>query len=129
MPKDKRVKGCPNINCSLHIKKKKQKADVEYCPECGEKLIYVCKVCFREIQDSGLKHNTCRLCEVEKMEKKEKAVQTAKDIAGKGVKTVVGLGVTIGAAVYSKESKELINVAVKHSDRLIKDSLKMVFKK
>ena len=35
MSKDRRVKGCPNEKCVMHLDKKKLDSDNEFCPKCG----------------------------------------------------------------------------------------------
>ena len=60
--KDKRIKGYPNENCPEHLNKKKYKADDNFCKKCGMRLIYVCSICHKEIEDiEG--HLLCMNCE------------------------------------------------------------------
>ncbi len=39
---DVRKKGCPNERCIQFFNKVKHSSDINYCPKCGTKLIYVC---------------------------------------------------------------------------------------
>ena len=75
MATDKRVKGCSNPECVNHIKRIKMKAENEYCPKCGAELVFVCKKCFKEIQDIDEDHSICTHCIEEAQEKKEKRIE------------------------------------------------------
>lgn len=58
--------------------------------KCGSRLIFVCEKCFAEIEDIDHSHKKCKRCEAEATEKKEKAKDTVKNVAGsKGVKEAV----------------------------------------
>lgn len=72
MVKDRRVKGCPNERCEMHILKVKQDGDDNYCSKCGERLIYVCAKCFRQLEGTDEKGRICRQCEVEIKDKRVK---------------------------------------------------------
>ena len=86
MQKDKRKKGCPNEACELHKKQVKQGVEVDYCPKCGTKTIFVCEKCFCEIQDIDEKHIICDRCEAERKQKLEETKEKGKEIAaGKDV--------------------------------------------
>lgn len=83
-----RKKACPNEQCKTY-QKKKYNAKVNYCPECGEKLIYVCKThgCFKPLDETQPKHEYCFECETKREDRKYQAKQIAKK-AGAGVAVV-----------------------------------------
>ena len=90
MQKDKRKKGFPNEACELHKKQVKQGVEVDYCPKCGTKTIFVCEKCFCEIQDIDEKHIICDRCEAERKQKLEETKEKGKAIAAKGGKVIIG---------------------------------------
>ena len=49
--KDKRIKGCPNVNCPDFMEKKKYSPDDHYCKKCGTPLVFVCARCYRPVKD------------------------------------------------------------------------------
>lgn len=89
---DRRKKGCPNEHCIQHINKVKNNAEIDYCPKCGSKLIFVCEKCFSQIEDIDLRHRICIRCKTEAEEKREKAIEKGNEIAKKYlVMPVVGI--------------------------------------
>ena len=72
---DLRKKACPNECCKTH-RKKKYSAKINYCPECGEKLIYVCKAhgCFKPLDEAEPEHSYCRECRTKREDRKEQAI-------------------------------------------------------
>jgi DNA-directed RNA polymerase subunit RPC12/RpoP len=111
--KDKRVKGCPNDLCSMHINRKKQPVDNNYCPKCASKLIFVCEKCFTEIEDIDYSYKKCKRCEAEVNEKKKKANDSVKNVAGK-IATIGAAVVGVAAAGIQKEGvKQATNVGTK----------------
>lgn len=82
MKADKRKKGCPNDDCIEHGRRTYQKVEVNYCPECGTRLVYVCQKCFSEMEDKKNPNQCiCDSCEAEKAAKKEKLKDDAKKAA------------------------------------------------
>lgn len=126
--KDKRVKGCPNVNCEMHKNKKQQDNKNDYCPKCGTKLVYVCKKCFKEIEDNGPSHTICSLCEAKEEEKKQKMADDLKNVgtvalsAGAGI---VALASKAGKKVIDDNKSEIINTGAK----FIENSINKVIKK
>ena len=110
MMKDKRKKGCPNQDCKRNKKKKRFAADNESCPDCGEKLVFVCKRCFGPIEDEDIKHRKCASCEAKAKDRKDKVVGVAK----KGGLAIGGLFATgVGLVLSNKdEAKELAADAI-----------------
>lgn len=122
---DKRSKGCPNIICEQHKKKVKYKADNDFCPKCGTRLIYVCAKCFKEIEDIDEKHRICRGCEADALEKKEKV----RDGAVKAGKAVVGLASTVVVGVATNLKKDGTKAAIKTGTKFVETAAKAVLKK
>ena len=118
--KDKRAKGCPTENCVMHTEKVKQSADNDFCPKCGAKLVYVCKKCFRQIEDVDPKHQSCELCEAKAEEKHREWKDKAKGIAAKGIIPVAAIGAGIVNKVGKDFEKEVINKGAKVVEAMLK---------
>lgn len=118
--KDKRAKGCPTENCVMHTEKVKQSADNDFCPKCGAKLVYVCKKCFRQIEDVDPKHQICELCEAKAEEKHREWKDKAKGIAAKGIIPVAAIGASIVNKVGKDFEKEVINKGAKVVEAMLK---------
>ena len=73
MPKDKRIKGCPNPDCECNRKKHKYTADDRFCTRCGSELVFVCKVCFKKLADEGPQHVICGKCAAERDDRRNDA--------------------------------------------------------
>ena len=119
-----RVKGCPNVNCDNHMKKKKFSTSIKYCPKCGAETIYVCSKCYREIEDLGSSHRLCEYCEADRKAKLAKIGDAAKDatekIVGVGV-AAVGVAAAAAAKVGEKEiGKVAADAAKAVVDKVIK---------
>lgn len=82
---DSRKKACPNEQCKTY-QKKKYNVKVNYCPECGKKLIYVCKAhgCFKPLDETQPKHEYCQECQAKRDDTKEQVKQLAKKVGGAG---------------------------------------------
>ena len=118
--KDKRAKGCPTENCVMHTEKVKQSADNDFCPKCGAKLVYVCKKCFRQIEDVDPKHQICELCEAKAEEKHREWKDKAKGIAAKVIIPVAAIGAGIVNKVGKDFEKEAINKGAKVVEAMLK---------
>lgn len=132
MTTDKRVKGCSNPECVNHVKKIKMKAEDEYCPKCGAELVFVCKKCFKEIQDIDEDHRICNHCIEEAQEKKEKRIEKVKDY-GKKAAVAAGTGiVAVGGKIVTKvmkdEEKEIVKVGVEVAKKGIAAAKNVVLK-
>jgi len=80
--KDKRIKGCPNVNCTDFMEKKKYSPDDHYCRKCGTPLVFVCARCYRPIKDiEGL-----RICPDCKGRPEKKVTRAAKKAGEKAMK-------------------------------------------
>lgn len=80
--KDKRIKGCPNVNCPDFMEKKKYSPDDHYCRKCGTPLVFVCARCYRPIKDiEGL-----RICPDCKGRPEKKVTRAAKKAGEKAMK-------------------------------------------
>lgn len=116
---DMRNKGCPNVSCEMHMKKKKWGTGIKYCPKCGTETIYVCSKCFREIEDLGSGHRICKYCEAKRKAKLAKVGDTAKEAVGK----VAGVGLAavgvVAAAVGKEGEKEIGKVAAEAAKAVV----------
>lgn len=126
---DNRKKGCPNEACIMNSKKKRQKSDIDYCPKCGTKLVYVCVKCFREIEDIDRRHRICSLCEAKDAEKRQKVLDNVKNGAGKAGKVIVGVGTPIVAGVAGKVVKDGQKAGIKAGVKAVENVAKAVLKK
>ena len=129
MQKDKRKKGCPNEACELHKKQVKQGVEVDYCPKCGTKTIFVCEKCFCEIQDIDEKHIICDRCEAERKQKLEETKEKGKEIAAKGGKVIIGFVGPIIVGVGNGIKKEGVKQAVKKGGEIAIKVINKVAKK
>lgn len=53
MSSDKRKKGCTNTSCAMNQSKHMFPSTDMYCSQCGQPLVFVCKKCFKKIEDLG----------------------------------------------------------------------------
>ena len=100
--KDKRIKGCPNVNCPDFKAKKKYGADDHYCKKCGTPLVFVCARCYRPLKDiEGL-----RICPDCKGKPEKKVTRAAKN-AGKTVRKKAEQG----AFIVKQKAPEALETA------------------
>ena len=87
---DSRKKACPNEQCKTY-KKKKFNSKINYCPECGTKLVYVCKThkCYKPLDETQPEHEYCMECETNRQDRRDKAVALAKKGGGTFAAAVV----------------------------------------
>lgn len=119
---DRRKKGCPNEQCVQHINKVKHESEIDYCPKCGTKLIFVCAKCFCQIEDIDPKHRICLRCKTEAEEKRAHNIDKGKDIAKKYVAAPL---LTVGAGIVAVVQKD----AIKKGVTVVKDVAKTVMKR
>lgn len=100
---DSRKKACPNECCKTY-RKKKYSSKVNYCPECGEKLIYVCKThgCFKPLDETEPEHSYCRKCHTKREDRKDKVI----DVAKKGAQ-VAGVVAVPAIKLLQKEAPKI----------------------
>lgn len=118
---DTRRKACPNEQCKTY-QKKKYNAKVNYCPECGEKLIYVCKTheCFKPLDETQPKHEYCFACKTKREDRKYQVKQMAKKgVAGVGVAVVVPAKIALQKDV-GKLAQQAVHRAVNVAAKAIK---------
>ena len=122
--KDKRSKGCPNEACEMHRDRVKQSPEMNYCPKCGETLIFVCNKCFCEIEDISPDHKICASCEAIQAQKKNERIEKMKK-AGKTAGTGV---IALGTAVIAKASPQLQKAVIDKGAKIFVDLGKKVLK-
>lgn len=90
-------KACFNPECS-NYKKTKYKSSETVCSVCQKELDWVCagKGCFKMIPKTD---KYCPICQADINDKKEKAWDTTKKVAG----TAFGLALAFGSALIGKE--------------------------
>lgn len=123
---DRRKKGCPNEHCVQHINKVKHEFEIDYCPKCGTKLIYVCAKCFCEIEDIDSKHRICLRCKTEADEKRAQAIDKGKDIAKKYVFIPIA---AVGTAIITNVAKDAQKDVIKKGTKVAKDTVRVLLKK
>lgn len=113
---DLRKKACPNEFCKTH-RKKKFNSKVNYCPECGEKLIYVCKShgCFKPLDEAEPEHSYCNECRTKREDRKENVKAVAKKRAKAVSVVVIAPAVKViqkdGAKLAEQVAHKAVNVA------------------
>lgn len=99
------VKGCTNTSCSMNKKKKTFKSNINFCPECGSKLVAVCKTknCYQVLDDPETVY--CALCRAKQDDQKDKLKE----------KIVIGAGGVMAAAgmVFLKDVDKLAKMMSK----------------
>ena len=91
--KDKRIKICPNTHCPEHKGKGKYEDDDMFCKKCGMRLIYVCAICHKQIEDVP-GHRLCLDCESSQKDGGRKISQVTKEV-GRKVKQKAEKGVIV----------------------------------
>ena len=105
------------MNVVRHTEKKKYNSKVNYCPECGEKLIYVWKAhgCFKPLDEAEPEHNYCRECRTKREDRKEKTIDVAKKGAKAASVVVIAPAIKViqkdGAKLAEQVSHKAVNVA------------------
>lgn len=118
--RDKRVKGCPNVECKRNTKKYHYKATDNFCTICGKELVFVCADCFKRIIDESPTHIICANCEAHRDDRKKNTKKRLRDISDKvgvvagGVAEVAKDGAIVAAKV-AKEGAEAATTAIKES--------------
>jgi len=75
-----RVKGCVNEKCVAHKKKTTYKESDDYCSKCGDKLSYVCKECYKPLEDTSEKY--CVRCLGKRQDRNDKVMKVGGSIGG-----------------------------------------------
>lgn len=103
--KDKRIKQCPNEDCSRNQKRFHFTSDDIYCTECRCGLVFACAKCGRKIEDEGPGHRLCELCIATRTDRRTNLRNTAaKTVAAVGVgASAVASGVKTAAKVLLKK--------------------------
>ena len=99
--RDKRAKGCPNPECEMNLKKFRYGASDIYCTKCGTELVFVCRKCFRKIEDAGPGHSICGVCEAKSEEQKARLISLGKKVGG------VALAAGAALPVAAKKLKDV----------------------
>ena len=100
--------GCPNKECKNYKKNEKFKSAVAECPECGSKLVHICKSKKCRTVVDGDDEAFCVLCKAEREDRKA--------AAGKGV-AIGGAGL-FGIGV--KYRRQLLGVVKTIPELLLK---------
>ena len=105
---DSRKKACPNEECTTY-KKQKFNPKINYCPECGTKLIYVCKSlkCYKPLDADNHDHVYCFECDTKRKDQRDKAI----DLAKKGVSVVSAAVVVPFAKALEKDAGKMAQKA------------------
>ena len=111
MAKDKRIKGCYNLECKRYRKEYKYEPTDNFCTICGTPLVFVCAECFEKIEDQGAEHRLCEVCEAKHQAKREALAENVgkmKNVA------VLGIGVVPKAIDFAKSDtgKKIIKKGV-----------------
>ena len=104
--KDNRKKGCPNPECKKNMEHVLFKATAKYCVECATPLVFVCKDCFKKIEDLGPKHILCNLCEAKHKDDPMIGVKKTVKKAAKNTGKAVAKGAA-NAVVAVKDAGEV----------------------
>lgn len=123
---DMRKKGCPNERCIQFFNKVKNSSDINYCPKCGTKLIYVCSKCFCEIEDIDPKYRLCQKCKMEADEKREQAIKKTKDIA---LELVVAPLAMVAKKIILVVTKDAQKIAEEKGTKAAKKVFKILLKR
>lgn len=101
----KAFKGCVNRECKAYKSKIHYKDNYDFCPQCGEKVEYVCAECWKVLDHNDKKY--CIGCETRRAEKREQNI--------KKVKSVGAVVVSAGAAAWKKKDKiiDITKTAIK----------------
>ena len=126
---DTRRKACPNENCETY-RKKKFDSKINYCPICGEKLIYVCASmnCYNPIEDKGPKHRICELCTQERKDLQDKVVNYCKKGGNVAIAFIGGAVAVFTNTLKNSGEKELNKIAKNTANDVI-NKVKTVVKK
>ena len=124
MPKDKRIKGCPNIKCERNSEHYKYKAEDRFCTKCGSELVFMCPKCYGKLADVNSKHKLCSKCEALIDDKKHNASKRreARRNTVKGAAHAVVDGISDGANTVGRVVKK----AAKQGKDLAVDAYKAV---
>ena len=114
MAKDKRIKGCYNLECKRYRKEHKYEVTDNFCTICGTPLVFVCAECFEKIEDQGAEHRLCEVCEAKHQERREAMNQRV----GK-VKEAAVIGVKIVPNAIEFVQKESVKKIVKKGANII----------
>lgn len=117
---DLRKKACPNECCKTH-RKKKFNSKVNCCPECGAKLIYVCKAhgCFKPLDEAEPEHSYCNECRTKREDRKEQAI----DVTKKGAQVVAVVAVP-AIKVLKKEAPKIAEQVAEKAINVAAEAIK-----
>ena len=116
MTKDKRIKGCYNLECKRYRKEYKYEVTDNFCTICGTPLVFVCAECFEKIEDNGPEHKLCAACEAKHQAKHDAIAENVEKVKNAAA---VGIGVVPKAVEFAKSDvgkkiiKKGVNIVVK----------------
>ena len=122
-------KACPNENCDTY-KKRKYDSKINYCPICGEKLIYVCASmnCYNPIEDKGPKHRICESCVQERKDLQDNVVNNCKK-GGKVAIAFIGGAVAVFTNTLKNSGEKELKKIAKNTANDVINKVKTVVKK
>ena len=126
---DTRKKACPNENCETY-RKRKFDSKINYCPICGEKLIYVCASmnCYNPIEDKGPKHRICESCVQERKDLQDNVVNNCKK-GGKVAIAFIGGAVAVFTNTLKNSGEKELKKIAKNTANDVINKVKTVVKK
>lgn len=126
---DTRKKACPNEKCETYRKKKYSSA-TNYCPICGEKLVYVCASpkCYTVLEDKGPEHKICEPCMQKILDAKDKTFSACKKVGGV-LLTFAGGALCVFKDSFVDVGEKALHNAGKNAGKKVIDAAKNIIKK
>ena len=116
----KRVKGCPNEKCELHVKKKRQKPGREVCPLCGTALVEVCRDCFKPFAEGDCTTILCLDClersEAKRQERRARLLHSAEKAEDAMIDIAVPVALGAAEVLISRGGKGVVMVGKRMAD-------------
>lgn len=91
----KAIKGCMNPECIANQKKRNFRSNNNFCPICGQELVFVCKDCRMKLADNTRRY--CVRCENKHKDDREQLGKVVIEKIGEEAKAVGVLAVNAGS--------------------------------